>query len=118
MQTALLSLTQGGFIIFDGDARLGKMRIIGRNEGDESVGGVLRGAVAAQELAAEIQAYLMYLVAAGDQQRRRRPERGKAREVMRLSRPSLRISHIGICEPVRMTGLSRPSSMKESAEAV
>ena len=39
-------------------------------------------------------------------------------EVIRLSRPSLRSSHSGICEPVRMTGLERFSSMKESAEAV
>ena len=39
-------------------------------------------------------------------------------EVIRLSRPSLRISHMGICEPVRMTGFASPSSMKESAEAV
>ena len=38
--------------------------------------------------------------------------------VMRLSRPSLRISHSGICEPVSTTGLSSPPSMNDSAEAV
>jgi len=39
-------------------------------------------------------------------------------EVMRFSRASLRTSQSGICEPVRMTGLPRPCSMKGRAEAV
>ena len=39
-------------------------------------------------------------------------------EVRRLPRASLRVSHIGICEPVSTTGLARPSSMNDNAEAV
>ena len=39
------------------------------------------------------------------------------RELMMLSRPSLRICPSGICEPVKITGFERFSSMKEIADA-
>ena len=39
-------------------------------------------------------------------------------ELMMLSLPSERTSHIGIWDPVITTGFPKPSSMKERAEAV
>ncbi len=46
------------------------------------------------------------------------PSAAMSMELMRLSLPSLRSSQRGIWEPVKTTGLSSPSSIKERAEAV
>ena len=45
------------------------------------------------------------------------PEAAMRRELMILSRPSLRICPSGICEPVKITGFDRFSSINEIADA-
>lgn len=69
LEPAFLPRQEGGFIIFDGNARLGKARVVGRNESDESVGGVFCRAVAAQQLSAEVQARLTHDAFPRNQQR-------------------------------------------------
>ena len=55
-------------VVADGDARLRQRGIVRRLKGNQVVGGILDGAVAPQQLPAEVQAYLMHLPAGRDQQ--------------------------------------------------
>ena len=69
LEPAFLPRQEGGFVIFDGNARLGKARVVGRNESDESVSGVFCRAVAAQQFSAEVQTHLAHDAFPRNQQR-------------------------------------------------